>query len=103
MVNETLRRKASQAIDTVILFTVNLPARQPSTMRDLRVWLEMHRSPGCRCSDAFLERLRTAWFTHLKHITGLPCETVDLDTRALAEMTNVIGRRGIVEPGGRQP
>lgn len=95
LVGQTVQRHRFTGIDSIVLLTVNLPARHPQLSRDVRIWLERHLSLERRCSDTLLGKLRTAWFTHFSQIVGGPVWTVPLG--GVGQLANVLGRRGVAE------
>lgn len=71
LVNQVLLHGYSQ-INSMIYFTVNMPARVPNIEFDFLVWVPVKRPDRPPVSSEFLDRIREDWFAHYRKITGTP-------------------------------
>ncbi len=94
IVDNTLSRHSFSAIDSVIIVTVNLRSRHPHMDHDWAVWIPISRTPERRCSEAFLDKLKDAWFSHLSRLTGHPTISFLADKDFIGKLTNVQPARG---------
>lgn len=81
-----LRDRNYSSIDSVLYFTVNLPAYHQNHDGDFLVWLEIHRAELDPCPEALLRTLQEAWFKKVSEVRGEPNSAYHLDSDALSDV-----------------
>lgn len=67
------------SVNSVVYFTVNMPASMPGIERDVLVWIDAYRDAIDGVSRDFLNALRDGWMSFLKQEVGeeIPQITID--------------------------
>lgn len=78
------------SIDSIIYFTVNMRADNPTINRDLLVWIDGNRPGSEGASRQFLSNFRDGWVKFLESETGKSIPVIDVENHAELEEVRFI-------------
>jgi hypothetical protein len=75
-----------RSINSVVYFTVNMPARMPGIQNDALVWVPAGRKGIDPVENGFLDHLQRGWFAHYAALTHQPLPVFEEDWRRIADL-----------------
>src|SRR5258708_45167 len=75
-----------KGINSVVFFTVNMPAQLPGINKDVLVWAPGHRKGIDPVTDDFLGRLQRGWAAYYQALIGHPVPVFEQDHHSISDL-----------------
>jgi hypothetical protein len=80
------------SINSIVYFTVNMPARMPCVERDVLVWVPASRKDIEPVDENFLTKLQQGWCAHFASVIGEQVPTIQIEDNNRLNQTRFIRR-----------
>ncbi|MGD0207601.1 MAG: hypothetical protein ABSC89_08355 [Verrucomicrobiota bacterium] len=81
------------SINSIVFFTVNMPARMPGVERDILVWIPMHRIGFETVPQDFMTDLQKSWCGYYEKLIGQEVPTISVSDNKQIETVKFIRPR----------